>query len=127
MLAKAAKGFRMWMPQMTMTLVSARNATPTHPASAVFRVMPRMTKHEITEYLTKIYQLPVQKVNTMNYLGKRKQAFGRRGIARWKERDYKKAIVTFDRSLQDLGLGTRIPELEDQEAEMNEQQQTKSS
>lgn len=108
---------------MPMTLVSARNATPTHPASAVFRVLPRMTKHEITEYLTKIYQLPVKKVNTMNYLGKRKQAFTKRGIARWKEKDYKKAIVTFDRSLQDVGVGMRIPELEDQEAEVNEPQQ----
>lgn len=28
-----------------------------------------MTKHEIKEYLTKIYDLPVKKVNTMNYLG----------------------------------------------------------
>lgn len=122
MLAKARNGFRMWMPQMPMTLVSARNATATHPASAVFRVLPRMTKHEIKEYLTKIYQLPVKKVNTMNYLGKRKQAYGKRGIARWKEKDYKKAIVTFDTSLQDVGLGTRIPELEDQRA-TNEAQQ----
>lgn len=103
-----------------MTLVSARNATDTHPASAVFRVLPRMTKHEIKEYLTKIYELPVRKVNTMIYLGKRKQAFGKRGIARWKERDFKKAIVTFDRSVQNVGLGTRIPELEDQQA--NDQQ-----
>ena len=85
-----------------------------------------MTKHEIKEYLTKIYQLPVEKVSTMNYLGKRKQAFGKRRIARWKERDYKKAIVTFDRSLQDVGLGTRIPELEEQEAATNEQQQIES-
>ena len=84
-----------------------------------------MTKHEITEYLTKVYELPVKKVNTMNYLGKRKQAFGKRGIARWKERDYKKAIVTFDRSLTDVGLGTRIPELEENAAETkaNEPQQ----
>jgi large subunit ribosomal protein L23 len=116
MLAKMSSGFRMWMPAMPMTLVSARNATKTHPASAVFRVLPRMTKHEIKEYLTKIYKLPVRKVNTMNYLGKRKQAFGKRGVARWKERDYKKAIVSFDRLVQDVGLGTRIPELEDQKA-----------
>jgi large subunit ribosomal protein L23 len=120
MLAKMNSGFRMWMPNMPMMLVSARNARDTHPASAVFRVLPRMTKHEIKEYLTKIYELPVRKVNTMIYLGKRKQAFGKRGIARWKERDYKKAIVTFDRSVQNVGLGTRIPELEDQEA--NDQQ-----
>ena len=50
-------------------MVSAKNATPTHPAFAIFRTSPKMTKHEIKEYLTKIYDLPVKKVNTMNYLG----------------------------------------------------------
>lgn len=82
-----------------------------------------MTKHEIKEYLTKIYELPVKKVNTMNYLGKRKQAFGKRGIARWKERDYKKAIVTFDSSLTNVGLGMRIPELDEEQQGSNETQQ----
>lgn len=110
-------GFRMWMPTMPMTLVSARNATETHPARATFRVLPRMTKHEIKEYLTKIYQLPVRKVNTMNYLGKRKRAMGKRKIIYYKYRDFKKAVVTFDRSLQDVGLGTRIPEMEEMEEE----------
>jgi len=33
--------FRMWMPTMPMTMVSARNATSTHPAFVVFRVLPR--------------------------------------------------------------------------------------
>jgi ribosomal protein L23 len=60
----------MWMPQFPLTLVSARNATATHPAFAIFRTSPKMTKHEIKEYLTKIYDLPIKKVNTMNYLGK---------------------------------------------------------
>eukprot|EP00568_Trieres_chinensis_P001047 CAMPEP_0183308624 /NCGR_PEP_ID=MMETSP0160_2-20130417/22363_1 /TAXON_ID=2839 ORGANISM="Odontella Sinensis, Strain Grunow 1884" /NCGR_SAMPLE_ID=MMETSP0160_2 /ASSEMBLY_ACC=CAM_ASM_000250 /LENGTH=76 /DNA_ID=CAMNT_0025472487 /DNA_START=279 /DNA_END=509 /DNA_ORIENTATION=- len=67
-----------------------------------------MTKHEIQEYLSKIYQLPVKKVNTMNYMGKRKRVFGRRKIAYYKYRDFKKAIVIFDDSLRDVGLGTRI-------------------
>eukprot|EP00567_Pseudictyota_dubia_P005079 CAMPEP_0197453036 /NCGR_PEP_ID=MMETSP1175-20131217/33743_1 /TAXON_ID=1003142 /ORGANISM="Triceratium dubium, Strain CCMP147" /LENGTH=53 /DNA_ID=CAMNT_0042986205 /DNA_START=30 /DNA_END=188 /DNA_ORIENTATION=+ len=53
-----------------------------------------MTKHEIKEYLTKIYNLPVKKVNTMNYLGKRKKVIGRRKVAYYKYRDFKKAIVT---------------------------------
>jgi large subunit ribosomal protein L23 len=76
-----------------------------------------MTKHEIREYLTKIYELPVKKVNTMNYMGKRKRVVGKRHIAYYKYRDFKKAIVTFDSSLQDVGIGTRIPELEEQEKE----------
>lgn len=122
MLAKINLGFRMWMPTFPMTLVSVRSPTEKRAASAVFRVPPRMTKHEIKEYLTKIYQLPVLKVNTMNYMGKRKQAIGRRGVARWKYRDFKKAIVSFDRTLTDVGLGTRMLE-EATEPAANEQKQ----
>jgi large subunit ribosomal protein L23 len=108
--------FKMFMPTMPMTMVSTRNATATRPAWAIFRVLPRMTKHEIKEYLVQIYKLPVTKVNTMNYDGKRKRIFGRNRIAYYKYADFKKAVVTFDKSLQDVGLGMRIPELEDEEA-----------
>ncbi len=107
------KQFRMFMPTMPMTMVSTRNATATRPAWAIFRVLHRMTKHEIKEYLTEIYKLPVTKVNTMNYDGKRKRIFGRNRIAYYKYADFKKAVVTFDKSLQDVGMGMRIPELED--------------
>ena len=69
MASRVGKQFRMWMPHFPILMVSARNATPTHPAFAIFRVTPKMTKHEIKEYLTKIYDLPIKKVNTMNYLG----------------------------------------------------------
>ncbi|GAX10852.1 hypothetical protein FisN_31Hu059 [Fistulifera solaris] len=107
--------FRMWMPTMPLTLVSAKNATPTHPARAVFRTLPRMTKHEIKEYLTKIYQLPVKQVNTMNYQGKRKRLLTQNKPVYFKYKDFKKAVVTFDDSLQDVGLGMRILELEEGE------------
>eukprot|EP00547_Thalassionema_nitzschioides_P000061 CAMPEP_0194211670 /NCGR_PEP_ID=MMETSP0156-20130528/10871_1 /TAXON_ID=33649 /ORGANISM="Thalassionema nitzschioides, Strain L26-B" /LENGTH=104 /DNA_ID=CAMNT_0038939295 /DNA_START=172 /DNA_END=486 /DNA_ORIENTATION=+ len=102
---------------MPMTLVDAKNATATSAAKATFRVLPRMTKHEIKEYLTKLYGLPVARVNTMNYMGKRKRATGKRKVITYKYRDYKKAIVTFDDSVQDLGLGVRIPEIEQPEDE----------
>lgn len=117
MLARVGQQFRMWMPTMPLTLVSARNATATMPAFAIFRTLPRMTKHEIKEYLTKIYELPVKKVNTMNYAGKRKRVFGRSKIAYYKYKDFKKAVVYFDDSLQDVGLGTRLPELEEDQQE----------
>lgn len=116
MLAKAAKQFQMWMPTMPMTLVSAKNATAREPARAIFRVLPKMTKHEIKEYLTKIYNLPVKKVNTINYLGKRKRIMTERKIHYYKYKDFKKAIVSFDSSLRDIGKGTTLPELEDREA-----------
>ena len=115
MLAGVAKQFRMWMPNMPMVLVSARNATARQPARATFRVLPRMTKHEIKEYLTKIYGLPVRKVNTANYLGKRKLVRGSRQVIRFKYKDFKKAVVSFDRSFTDVGLGMRIPEIDDDE------------
>lgn len=114
MLAKAAKQFRMWMPTMPMVMTSAKNATLSKPPMAIFRVLPKMTKHEIREYLTKIYDLPVKKVNTMNYMGKRKIARGARSVISFKYKDYKKAVVTFDRSLEDVGKGMRIPEIDDE-------------
>jgi hypothetical protein len=39
------------------------------PPQALLHVPPAMTKHEITEYLTKIYDVDVTKVMTANFLG----------------------------------------------------------
>ena len=62
----------------------------------VFRVVPSMTKHEVKEYLTKVYNVPVKAVNTMNYDGKWKRAGVGKKFGRFlfRERDWKKAIVT---------------------------------
>ena len=63
-----------------------------------------------------LIRLPVTKVNTMNYMGKRKVVRTQRQTFHYKYKDYKKAIVTFDRnSLTNVGLGMRIPEIDDQE------------
>ena len=94
----------MWMPTMPMTLLSARSATENSPAMATFKVLPRMTKHEVKEYLSKIYKLPVTKVNTQNYEGKRKRIIGKRVQVHYKQADWKKAIVTFDSAAKDLGV-----------------------
>lgn len=96
---------------MPMTLVGASNATASKNATATFRVLPKMTKHEIAEYLQRIYKLPVKKVNTANYLGKRKKVMTERKMVYYKYRDYKKAIVTFESSLQNVGKGIGIPEI----------------
>ena len=113
---RAGRQFRVWLPTMPMTMVSARNATATHPAWAIFRTPPRMTKHEIKEHLTQIYNLPVKSVNTMNYQGKRKRVMTQAKTAFFKYSDFKKAVVTFDESLKEVGLGMRVPELEEEEA-----------
>ena len=96
---------------MPITLTGAKSATKVSPASATFRVLPKMTKHEIKEYLTKIYDLPVKKVNTVNYMGKRKRVIGRRKVVHFKYRDYKKAIVTFDSSFTNVGRGVALDDL----------------
>jgi large subunit ribosomal protein L23 len=103
----------MWMPTMPLAMVSAKSATESVPAYATFRVPPRMTKHEIKEYLTKIYDIPVRKVNTMNYEGKRKKLISRSGMVYFKYKDFKKAVVYFEKSFVNIGLGMRIPELDD--------------
>lgn len=112
---KVLSKFRMWMPNMPITLTAAKNATEVSPATATFRVLPRMTKHDIKEYLTKIYDLPVKKVNTINYMGKRKRAMGRRKMIHYKYRDYKKAIVTFDSTLTDVGRGVKLDDTVEEE------------
>eukprot|EP00542_Grammatophora_oceanica_P021787 CAMPEP_0194053964 /NCGR_PEP_ID=MMETSP0009_2-20130614/51973_1 /TAXON_ID=210454 /ORGANISM="Grammatophora oceanica, Strain CCMP 410" /LENGTH=108 /DNA_ID=CAMNT_0038702293 /DNA_START=8 /DNA_END=334 /DNA_ORIENTATION=+ len=106
---------------MTLVKVRERRENPRRMASAVFRVLPSMTKWEIKEYLQKIYDLPVAKVNTMNYQGKRKRIIAGRKIAYVKYRDFKKAIVTFDESVHDLGLGSKGLKLEDTEDDMPEE------
>ena len=104
-LPRVNQGYRMWMPSMPMILLHAEHATTTTPAKAVFRILPKMTKHEVKEYLTKIYKLPVVQVRTQNYLGKRRRLQGRRVVAYAKRPDFKKAFVTFDNTLADTGIG----------------------
>ena len=99
----------MWMPTMPMVLLHAEHASESSPATAVFRVLPKMTKHEVKEYLTKIYDLPVVQVRTQNYLGKRMRIIGKRQIVYAKRPDYKKAFVTFDNTLADTGIGSLVP------------------
>lgn len=54
-----------------------------------------MTKYEVSEYLSKIYNVQVTKVNTELKLGKWKRLFGKRRIISYKRRNYKKAYVEF--------------------------------
>lgn len=59
---------RVFFPSMFMRLVSL--APTASPPKAVLYVPQKMTKTEVKEYLTKIYQVDVKKVTTANYLGK---------------------------------------------------------
>ena len=59
---------KVWFPTQYMKLVGL-HATK-RPPEAVFQIAPSMTKHEVKEHLTKIYNIPVIRVNTMNYAGR---------------------------------------------------------
>jgi large subunit ribosomal protein L23 len=60
---------RVRFPNMAITFMGKNARTRLRDNQYVFRVEPNYTKHDIKEYLTKVYDLPVVKVNTMNYEG----------------------------------------------------------
>lgn len=59
---------RVFFPNMYMKLLNLK--TTITPPTAKLHVSPRMTKFEVKEYLTKIYNIDVIKVMTVNMLGK---------------------------------------------------------
>ena len=62
---------RLKFPNMMVTLMNKGKAhAKLKENQHIFRVSPKYTKHDIKEYLTKIYQLPVIAVTTTNYIGK---------------------------------------------------------
>mmetsp|Transcript_14222 Transcript_14222/g.16928 ORF Transcript_14222/g.16928 Transcript_14222/m.16928 type:complete len:98 (+) Transcript_14222:84-377(+) len=89
---------REFFPNVQMILLSARYLkSTTRPAQAVFKVPPSMTKHEVKEYLTKIYQLPVKRVMTANFAGRWKRIIGITKMFPYKQPKFKKAFVTFEK------------------------------
>lgn len=87
---------RLRFPNMAVTYIERHAKDGLLPNQHAFRVNPSYTKHDIKEYLTKIYNLPVTKVRTMNYAGKIKRAYLGRHV--YQEKDFKKAIVTVSES-----------------------------
>jgi len=78
---------RVWFPAFFMRLIS--NNTTRQPAQAVLHIPPKMTKTEVKEYLTKIYNISVLNVATANFLGKWKKLYGKRQIISYKRRAVK--------------------------------------
>ena len=79
-----------------LTFFAVRYAkSKVRPPQAVFKIAPSMTKHEVREYLTKIYQLPVQRVMTANFAGRWKRHLGENKVVPYKQPRFKKAYVTF--------------------------------
>ena len=59
-----------------------------------FKVSPDANKHQIIDAVEKLYDVKVVDVSTMNYDGKKKMRYTKRGIQRGKVSAFKKAIVT---------------------------------
>lgn len=81
---------RLAFPTQLITMQLERTADMKRHSKFGFIIPPSMSKWELKEILTKLYDVDVVSVNTANYEGKMKR-WQRR--AAYKEKDYKKAIV----------------------------------
>jgi large subunit ribosomal protein L23 len=59
-----------------------------------FRVSPDANKFEIKAAVEELYQVHVERVNTINYDGKRKSRNTKSGVVVGRESAFKKAIIT---------------------------------
>ena len=59
-----------------------------------FKVSPDANKYQIKDAVEKLYDVKVVGVSTMNYEGKKKMSYTKRGIQRGKVAAFKKAVVT---------------------------------
>lgn len=71
-----------------------RSPKPYGKKQVSFRVSPYLSKPEIKQYLTKVYKLPVNRVDTVNKMGKIKR--DNETNRKWRKNNWKKAIVTLD-------------------------------
>ena len=53
-----------------------------------------MTKPEMKQYLSKVYELPINKVDSFNKMGKLKRDV--KTNRKWRKPDWKKSIVSLD-------------------------------
>lgn len=59
-----------------------------------FIVDKKATKQQIKEEIERLYEVHVDRVNTMTYIGKKKYRYTKRNIIIGQKPDYKKAVVT---------------------------------
>ena len=79
---------------MNHELTIQRSQKPYGKKQVCFRTSPFLSKPEIKQYLTKVYKLPVTRVDTANKMGKikRNNETGRK----WRKKNWKKSIVSLD-------------------------------
>lgn len=64
------------------------------PTRYGFRVAPSANKVDIKNAVEQLYGVKVERVNTMNYDGKRKSRYTKAGVIKGKTSAFKKAIIT---------------------------------
>ena len=77
-------------PEQTMILLTKNIKDFSGLGPYAFRVAPSMTKLEAKEYLEKIYNVKVEKIHSVNFLGKLVRTPGRKI---YREPNYKKMFV----------------------------------
>lgn len=83
-------GSKLYFPNIIFRLVRSPQFPP---HQAVFKVPPQLSKLDIKEYLTKLYNITITDVRTMNYLGQVKKKLNGRS---YKLADFKKVVITMD-------------------------------
>ena len=82
------------MLQIIPVVTEKANHTSEKTNRFTFKVSPDANKYQIKDFIEKFYDVKVVAVNTMNYDGKRKQRYTKRGLQRGKTAAFKKAVVT---------------------------------
>ena len=81
-------------------MVLTRSPKPMKKDFIAFRTSPFLSKPEINQYLSKVYKLPVTRVDTVNKMGEIKvnRLVGQDapGAGKYRKKNWKKAIVKLD-------------------------------
>lgn len=103
---------RVFLPNFFMKLVKPKDPLPANVVQ--FHVSMKMTKHDIKNYLEKIYKVPVEHIVTHNKMGN----FSRTTMGGYvvKDDDYKVAYITLPKG-ETFEYPNIFPDTKDQERE----------
>lgn len=90
------KGPKIYFPSFTMAMLRSEKLKPNQVA---FKVVPRVNKYDIKQYLEKIYGVKVNNIMVFNFLGYTKRS-PRTPWRKIKTPAWKKAIVEIDEPFQ---------------------------
>lgn len=94
-----AQPYSLYFPEMALTLVR-RSSAKLPRNNYILRTEPKWTKPEIQHYLEALYGVQVERIATVNYLGKVRRRRGLRPYTRL--RDFKKVYVRLAEDSSDV-------------------------